>query len=102
MVTWEILITCRCSGQLIHEIVPGKTQPYVGEDAEHSHTQHTPPLMSAMSACHLLQRQKGSRSGSCHCVDTSQLEPRSSEVQSGTTDTHLPSVPGEAEPGKGT
>lgn len=47
MVTWEILTTCRCSGQLIHKIVPG-TQPYVGEDAEHSHTQH-PPL----DVCHV-------------------------------------------------
>lgn len=41
-------------------------------------TPSTLPLTSAMSACHLLQCQKGSPSRSCHGVDTSQLEPRSS------------------------
>lgn len=53
-------------------------------------TAGTRPSTAAVSACHLLRRQQGSRSGSCHRVDTSQLEPRSSEVQSGTTGAHLP------------
>lgn len=48
MVTQEILTTCCCSGQLIHKIVPGTTQPYVGEDAEQFRTRHTP-----LDVCHV-------------------------------------------------
>lgn len=85
MVTWECLTTCSCSGKLIHNTVPGMTRTYVAKDARQFHTQHAPST-SALLTCHLLQGQKESCSRSCHCVDTSQLEPCSSEVQWGTTD----------------
>jgi len=48
MVSWEILTTCCCSGQLIHKKVPRMTQPSAGEDAEQSHTWH-----STLDVCHV-------------------------------------------------
>lgn len=42
MVSWEILTTCCCSGQLIHKIVPRTAQPYA-ERMPSSPAPSTPP-----------------------------------------------------------